>query len=71
MAKMRERIEIVLVSDGLKREQVEAMGFKKADSVQAAVGKSLEKKGKDARAVVFPQGPITLPLPLDDSQIFI
>jgi nickel-dependent lactate racemase len=71
MAKMRERIEIVLVSDGLKREQVEAMGFKKADSVQVAVGKSLEKKGKDSRAVVFPQGPITLPLPPDDSQIFI
>jgi len=71
MAKMRERIEIVLVSDGLKMEQVEAMGFKKADSVQVAVGKSLEKKGKDSRAVVFPQGPITLPLPLDDSQVFI
>jgi len=61
MAKMRERIEIVLVSDGLRREQVEAMGFKKADSVQAAVNKSLEKKGKDSRVVVFPQGPITLP----------
>jgi len=71
MAKMRERVEIVLVSDGLKREQVEAMGFKKADSVQAAVGKSLEKKGKDAQVAVFPQGPITLPWPLDDPQIFI
>jgi len=71
MAKMRERIGIVLVSDGLRREQVEAMGFKKADSVQAAVNKSIEKKGKDSRLVVFPQGPVTLPLPLDDSQIFI
>jgi len=71
MAKMRERIEIVLVSDGLRREEVEAMGFKKADSVQAAVNKSIEKKGKDSRVVVFPQGPITLPLPPDDSQIFI
>jgi len=71
MAKMRERIEIVLVSDGLKSEQVEAMGFKKADSVQAAVNKSLQKKGKDSQIVVFPQGPITLPRSLDDSQIFI
>jgi len=71
MAKMRERVEIVLFSGGLKREQVEAMGFKKADSVQAAVNESLEKKGKHSKVAVFPQGPITLPLPLDDSQILI
>ena len=71
MAKMRERVEIVLVSDGLKREQVEAMGFKKAESVEAAVKESLEKRGKDSKVAVFPQGSITLPLPLDDSQILI
>ena len=62
IAKMRERIEIVLVSDGLKRERVEAMGFKRADSVQAAIDKSLEKKGRDSRVAVFPQGPITFPV---------
>jgi len=61
MARARERIEIVWVSDGLKREQVEAMGFKKSESVQTAVNRSLERSGKQCRVAVFPQGPITLP----------
>lgn len=60
MAQTRERIEIVCVSDGLRQEQVEAMGFKKTNSVQAAVDKSLERQ-KDSRVAVFPQGPIALP----------
>ncbi len=61
MARSRERIDIVWVSEGLKREQVEAMGFKKVESVQTAVNESLGTCGKDSRIAVFPQGPTTLP----------
>lgn len=61
MARSRERIDIAWVSRGLKREQVEAMGFKKVESIQTAVDESLERCGKDSRVAVFPQGPITLP----------
>jgi len=62
MARTRERIEIVWVSDGLRQEQVEAMGFKKAESVQEAVNKSIARNKKDSRVAVFPRGPITLPM---------
>jgi len=61
MARTRERIEVVWVSDGLRREQVEAMGFKKAESVQEAVNESIARN-RDSRVAVFPRGPITLPM---------
>jgi nickel-dependent lactate racemase len=61
MARTRERIGVVWVSDGLEREQVEAMGFKKARSIQEAVNESIARK-KDAKIAVFPKGPITLAL---------
>jgi len=61
MARSRERIDIAWVSEGLKKEQVEAMGFKKVESIQTAVDKLLESRGKDSRVAVFPQGPTTLP----------
>ena len=62
MAQTSKRIRIVWVSDGLERRQVEAMGFRKAPSVQDALNESLEKNEKGARIAVFPKGPITLPL---------
>lgn len=61
MARSRERMDIVWVSKGLKQEQVEAMGFRKVESIQTAVNESLERCGKDSRVAVFPQGPTTLP----------
>jgi len=62
MAQTSKRIRIVWVSDGLEKKQVEAMGFRKAASVQDALNESLEKSERDARIAVFPKGPITLPL---------
>jgi len=61
MARTRERIEVVWVSDGLRREQVEAMGFKKTESVQEALNESIAKSMGDSKIAVFPRGPITLP----------
>jgi len=61
MARTRERIKVVWVSDGLKREQVEAMGFRKAESVQEALNESIATSTKDSKVAVFPKGPITLP----------
>jgi len=61
MARTRERIDIIWVSKGLKKKQVEAMGFKKVESIQTAVNESLERCEEDSRVAVFPQGPITLP----------
>ena len=62
MAEARKRINVVLVSDGLTRKQVEAMGFSKGESVQAALDKSIGRVGQDSQVAVFPQGPTTLPV---------
>ncbi|MCJ7456909.1 nickel-dependent lactate racemase [Candidatus Bathyarchaeota archaeon] len=62
MAEARKRINVVLVSDGLTRKQVEAMGFSKGDSVQAALDKSIGRVGQDSQVAIFPQGPTTLPV---------
>jgi len=62
MARMRDRIQFALVSDGLTRDDAAAMGMAYYDSVQQALDACLRKYGPSARVSVVPYGAEILPL---------
>ncbi len=61
IAEIREKAEIIVVSDGLSKETVRKMRFKPSRSIQKALNNVLKQK-PDAKVAVFPYAPVTLPL---------
>ncbi|OQA46855.1 MAG: hypothetical protein BWY52_00514 [Chloroflexi bacterium ADurb.Bin325] len=61
-AKMRERANILLVSDGISADEARALGFTPHPSVQDALAAALRVHGAGASINVLPYAPETLPL---------
>jgi len=60
LAKLMLKAEIIVVSS-IPRGEVERLGFKTAESVDAAVGAALRKHGEDAKIAILPSGPMVIP----------
>jgi nickel-dependent lactate racemase len=61
-AMIRQRAEITLVSDGISKEETQALGFTPCEDVQGALEAALRKHGPDARVNVLTHAPDTLPI---------
>jgi nickel-dependent lactate racemase len=61
-AKVRQRVRVSLVSDGISREAARALGFQPFDSVQAALDEGFRRHGAEASLAVLPFAPDTLPV---------
>jgi nickel-dependent lactate racemase len=61
-AKMRERAQISLVSDGISRTESKALGFRKHASVDDALSSALKRYGSDASVTVMTHAPEMLPI---------
>ena len=61
-ARIRQRAEITLVSDGISKEETRALGFTPFEDVQSALEAALRKHGPDARVNVLTHAPETLPI---------
>ncbi len=61
IAKIREKAEIIIVSDGLREEVIKKMKFKPFKSIQEALNNTL-KQNPHAKVAVLPYAPVTLPL---------
>ena len=61
-ARIRQRAEIILVSDGISKEETHALGFTPCEDVQSALEAALRKHGPDARVNVLTHTPETLPI---------
>jgi len=61
-ARIRQRAEVYLVSDGISKEETHALGFTPFDEVQSAVDTALRKHGPDAGVNVLTHAPETLPV---------
>jgi hypothetical protein len=61
-AKAREYAPVSLVSDGISAEAAQALGFTSYLSAQAALAAAFQQHGSDARVIVLPYAPDTLPL---------
>ena len=62
LAKVRRKVKVKLVSDGLAPDVLSGLFVEPAKSVEAAVADSLAEYGPDARIAVIPKGPYVLPL---------
>ena len=62
IAKMRQRFDIYIVSDGLDDEEVLKMQCTPFESVDAAVSSALAKHGPKAKIAILPDGISTLPI---------
>jgi nickel-dependent lactate racemase len=62
MGRVKSRIRIVLVTDGIGREDTERMGFGWSPSVQDAADQALRRYGPDASVTVLTHGGKSLPL---------
>jgi lactate racemase len=61
-AKVKERVQVCLVSDGIPPEDARALGFEPFGSVDDALAAALRKQGSDAAVTVMTHAPETLPL---------
>jgi nickel-dependent lactate racemase len=61
-AKVRQRVHVSLVSDGISPEVTRALGFQPFDSVQAALDEGFRRHGAEASVAVLPFAPDTLPI---------
>jgi len=61
-AKIRQRAEITLVSDGISKDETRSLGFTFFEDVQSALETALRKHGPDARVNVLTHAPETLPI---------
>lgn len=61
-ARVRERCEVYLVSDGIRKEDARALGFRPFDSAQEALQAALRRHGADAGVHVLTHAPDTLPI---------
>lgn len=60
MAKVCQKAEVVVVTDGLSPETLRKLFVRSAPSVEDALNEALRKHGPDARVVVIPKGPYVL-----------
>jgi nickel-dependent lactate racemase len=61
LAKVRRKVRVKVVSDGLAPEVLSSCFVEPAASVELAVSESLADYGPDARVAVIPKGPYVLP----------
>ena len=61
MAKVRRKVKVKIVSDGLSAETLNGLFVESAPSVEQAVAESLAEYGPAARIAVIPKGPYVLP----------
>jgi len=61
-ARVREHARIILVSDGVSREDVRALAFDRADTVEAALDIATANSRASASVGVLTHAPDTLPL---------
>ena len=60
LAKVRRKVKVKVVSDGLPAETLNRLFVESAPSVEAAVAESLAEYGDDATIAVIPKGPYVL-----------
>ena len=68
MGVMREMANIILVSDGVKREEALRMGFGYADSLDEGIQAALKKHGPDATFGILTHGADLAPLVMDQEK---
>jgi nickel-dependent lactate racemase len=61
LAKVRRKVKVKVVSDGLPAEELARLFVEPAESVESALAASLEEYGPDATVAVIPKGPYVLP----------
>ncbi len=61
LAKVRERCDVKVVSDGLAPDVIRGCHAEPASSVEQAVAECLTQYGPDAKVAVIPKGPYVLP----------
>lgn len=62
LAKVRRKVRVKVVSDGLSAEVLRSCYVESAPSVESALAESLAEYGPDARVAVIPKGPYVLPV---------
>jgi lactate racemase len=62
LAKVRRKVKVKVVSDGLSPDVLSRLFVEPAASVESALAASLEEYGADARVAVIPKGPYVLPV---------
>jgi nickel-dependent lactate racemase len=62
LAKVRRKVKVKVVSDGLSPEVLASLFVEPAESVEQAVASSLAEYGPEARVAVIPKGPYVLPV---------
>jgi len=62
LAKVRQRADVSLVSDGLSEAEARALGFTPFASLEEAVEAALRKHGSQAIATVLTHAPDMLPV---------
>jgi nickel-dependent lactate racemase len=62
LAKVRRKVRVKVVSDGLSAEALAGLFVEPAASVEQALADSLAEYGPDARVAVIPKGPYVLPV---------
>lgn len=62
LAKVRRKVKVKIVSDGIPGETLNGLFVESAPSVEAAVAASLAEYGSDAKLAVIPKGPYVLPV---------
>lgn len=61
LAKVRRKVKVKIVSDGLPPEELAKLFVEPAESVESALEASLAEYGADASVAVIPKGPYVLP----------
>ena len=62
LAKVRRKVKVKVVTDGLSPETLRSCFVEPAASVESAVADSLAEYGPDARLAVIPKGPYVMPM---------
>jgi nickel-dependent lactate racemase len=61
LAKVRRKVRVKIVTDGLSTQVLSGLFVESAPSVEAALASSLAEYGPDAEVAVIPKGPYVLP----------
>ena len=60
LCQVRRKAEVILVSDGVREAQAAGLLVSSAPTVEDALGRCLERYGREAHIAVLPQGPYVL-----------